>query len=196
MKDELFNFKKNALMGNLCEEWKDLWRKSERDKADLVRLSLLQQSIPFFATYCHNGKGVSREYLSRNFSDYINGFTIRNADGVEGYTYGLYVDYDYDTDLVVDKDVVHIMWTAGASVIVPETKCPTIYVSNRSDVHLVCEGFNSVRLYLFDKSRVTIEDCSEESDITALRYSDDCSVMRGKYCLSDKIYEHRKELRL
>ena len=120
---------------------------------------------------------------------------IKNVDGVDGYTYGLYVDWDYEKDLVVDKDVSSLMWCVGTNVVIPTSKCPTIYISNRSNVHLVCEGFNSVHIKLFDKSKVTIEDMDEESDVTVFRYSDECVVETGKYCLKEpKVFN--KELRL
>lgn len=200
MKDELFNFYKNALSGSLseplCAEYKNEWRTANNDKEKLVALSLRQQSIPMFATYCYNKLGLTKKYILSEFGNYVNGYIVHNADGVEGYTYALYVDWDYDTDLVINQNVVHIMWTVGANIFVPQTKCPIIYLSNKSKVHLICEGFNSVKIYMFDKSEITIEDCDKDCDITVLKYSDKCKVLRGKYCLSDKIYEHNKELKL
>lgn len=197
--NELETFYKNALIGSLCEplcdEYKGKWRACNGDKERLISLSMNQQAIPYFATYCRMGKGVSKDYILREFGEYINGYTIENADDIKGYTYSLYVDYDHDKDLVVDKDVAHIMWTVGASVVIPQTKCPTIYVSNRSDVHIVCEGFNHFTLYLFDNSRVVLEELGEESYVLAYKYGSNCELIKGKYCLGN-VKEHNKELRL
>lgn len=200
MQNELFTFYKNALSGSLgeplCAEYKNEWRTANNDKEKLVALSLRQQSIPMFATYCHNKLGLTKKYILSEFGDYINGYIIKDADGVEGFTYGLYVDWDYDSDLIVNQNVIHVMWTVGATLCIPQTLCPIIYLSNRSKVHLVCEGFNSVKVYMFDCSEMVIEDCDKDCDVTILKYSDKCKVKRGKFCLSDKIYEHNKELRL
>ena len=195
----MFEFKKNAIQGALsdplCAEYRREWQSIGNDKKRLVGFVMRQQSCPFFAHYCHNHKGLSKSYLSKEFKDYINGYTIHNADGVDGYTYGLYVDYNYDNDLIVDKNVIHVMWTVGASVVIPKTKCPIIYVSNKSDLHLVCEGYNNVKIYLFDKSNVEIDDIDADSNIVVYKFSDMCSVMQGKYCLG-KVSEFRKEIRL
>lgn len=200
MENELFTFYRNALMGTsmiepLCEEYKTKWKLCHDNKDELIRLSLNQQAIPHFATMCYIGKGVSKGYLLKEYAHLINGLDILDADGVKGYKYGLFVDYDCEDDLLADKDVNHIMWTIGANIVVPETKCNTIYVSNKSNVHLLCNGYNNVRIYLFDESKITIEDCDENSTITIYKYSEKCIVEKGKYCLG-KVNEFRKDLRL
>lgn len=202
IKDELLHFYKRALLGNtasespLCETYRQEWAKCGKDKEKLVTLSLKQQAIPYFATACAKRYGLSRKYIMANFGDYINGYEIKDADNIKGYSYGLYIDYPYNEDLDVIRDVSHIMWCVGTSVVIPQTKCPTIYVSNRSNVHIVCEGYNSIRIYLFDNSKVTLEDCDETCDITIFKYSEQCKVEKGQYCLSNKIHEHQKTLTL
>lgn len=198
--NDLFNFYRNALSGvlsePLCDEYKNEWRACGNNKEQLVTLAMRQQSIPFLATYSSLNMGLSKEYLLKEFGDYINGYEIRNADSVSGFTYGLYVDWNYDSDLEIDKDVSHIMYTKNATLIVPKTKCPIIYLSNGSDVSLVCDGYNTIKVYMFDNCQLTIEDCDSDCEIIVLRYSDDCAIKKGRYCLSSKIYEHRKELRI
>lgn len=199
--DELFNFQKSALLGDisgtpLCQEYKKEWSQCGNDKTALVKFALRQQSQPFFLTACHQGKGLTKDYIKENFGSYINGYTVHDADNVSGYTYGLYVDYDYDNDLVADKDVCSIMWTIGSTVVIPQSKCPVIYISNRSKVHLVGEGFNSVRIYLFDESEVTLEDLDENSSVLIYKYSDDAKVEIGKFCLTTKVKCFDKQLKL
>jgi len=198
--DELLEFKKNAILGKvsgqpLCEEYKAAIRKCGNDKEMLVRLALKQQCIPYLSCACYNHLGLTKEYIKKEFKDYINGYVFNDCDEVDGYTYALYVDWDYENDLDVKTDVASIMWTVGANIVVPSTKCPTIYLSNRSNVHLVCEGFNSVNIKLFDKSKVTIEDLDENSEVVVYKYSDDAQVELGKYCLG-KVKVFDKELRL
>ena len=168
---------KNSLLDDLCADYRGRWQRCH-DKESLLKLSLSRQAIPHVVTYAYQGKAV------------------HDADGVDGYTTGLYVDYNPNEDLIVDKDTVSIMWTVGASVVVPETKATTIYVSNKSKVHLVCDGYNSVSIYLFDKSEVTIEDVDVESTITIYKYSKDAKVYIGKYCLSEKVRTFDKQLKL
>ena len=195
----MFEFRKNAIQGvlsdPLCAEYRHEWQRIGDDKKRLVAFVMRQQSCPFFAHYCYYNKGLSKEYLLREFKDYINGVSVMDADGVDGYEYGLYVDYDYDNDLVVDKNVIHVMWTVGTTIVIPKTKCPIIYVSNESDVHLVCEGYNNVKVYLFDSSKVELDDIDSESDVIIYKYSDECSVSTDRLCLG-KVKEFRKDIRL
>lgn len=199
MDKELFDFYKAALSGEqsapLCAEYKTLWRQCGDDRERLMRLALQQQAQPFVATYAYQNRGVSREYLKQHFGDYINGYTFYDCDGVAGYTYGMFVDWDYENDLVADKDIVSILWTVGANVVIPKCKCPTLYVSNRSDIHIIGDGFNTLRVYLFDSSRVTFEDLDDESSVVVFKYSDNAQVDTGKYCLG-KVKQFNKELRL
>lgn len=200
MKDEMFEFQKNSMLGKingqpLCADFKSAWRQCGNDKEMLVRLALMQQSQPFFSYACYKHLGLSKEYIKNEFADYINGYTIHDADNVKGYTYGLYVDWDYENDLVVDKDVVSAMWCVGTNMVVPETKCPVIYLSNKSNVHLIGEGFNSINVKLFDKSVLTIEDLDEESEVVVYKYSTDAKVKIGKYCLG-KVKVFDKQLKL
>lgn len=189
------NYYKNSLLDDLCTDYRGRWQRCH-DKESLLKLSLSRQAIPHVVTYAYQGRGLTKDFVLNEYSDLINGYAVHDADGVEGYTTGLYVDYDPNEDLIVDKDTVSIMWTVGASVVVPETKATTIYVSNKSKLHLVCEGYNSVSIYLFDKSEVTIDDVDEESAITIYRYCKDAKVDIGKFCLSQKIRVFDKQLKL
>lgn len=196
----MMNFNRNALLGNisgqpLCADYKAAWRKCGNDKEMLVKLALQQQSQPYFSTACFKNLGLTKDYIKKEFKDYINGYVVNDADGVKGYTYGLYVDWDYENDIDVNVDVCGIMWTVGANVVVQETKCPVLYVSNRSNLHLVCEGYNSVNIKLFDNSKITIEDLDENSNVVVYKYSDSASVELGKFCLGNvKVFN--KKLRL
>ena len=107
----------------------------------------------------------------------------------------MYVDWDYVNDLDVKTDVCSVMWTVGANIIIPQTKCPTIYISNKSNVHIVCEGFNTINIKLFDESKVTVQEVDEDSDVIIYKYSDRASVDVGKFCMKEpKVFN--KELRL
>lgn len=191
--DELTRYYRESLLADLCDEYKGYWQSAKNDKEKLIRLSLSQQAIPHVASFAYMGKGLSKEFFLREFSDYINGYTVHDADDVKGFTYGLYVDYNDVLD--IDKDVTHIMWSVGTNVVVPLTKAPIIYVTNKSDVHLICEGYNNVKVYLFDESRLTIDDLGEDGDVVVYKYSTSCDVVKGKYCLGS-VKEFAKELRL
>ena len=196
----MLEFNKNAILGNiggepLCADYKQKWRMCGDDKEKLVSLAMMQQSLPYFVTACHNGLGLTKEYIKENFKDFTNGRVLNDCDGVSGYTYALYVDWDYKNDLNIETDVASIMWTVGANIVIPTSKCPTIYLSNKSNVHLVGDGFNTVNIKLFDESKLIVENIDENSEIIVYKYSDKATVEEGKYCFG-KVKVFNKELRL
>lgn len=184
---------KNALLNNLCGEYKNDWKAAKNNKEKLVKLALCQQSIPHVATYAYNGKGLSKDYLLSEFKDYINGTILQDCDDVKGYSYRLFVGYT--DDIREQADVTHLMWSDIPIYVVERYKCPIIYLSNKSKVSLIADGYNYIRVYLFDESELVIEDLDEESTVIVYKYSDKCKVTKGKYCLG-KVNEFDKQLRL
>lgn len=200
MEKQMFDFYKNALSGSigepLCADYKNEWRACGDDKLKLMGLVLRQQSIPYFHTFCYRGKGLTKEYCKREFKDYINGYIVHDADKVDGYTYAMYIDWDFDNDIELNVDVASVMWTKNANIVIHTSKCPILYIGNKSDVSISLDGYNSARIYLFDESRVTISEADETCSVLVYKFSDKCVVERGKYCLCEDINEFSKTLRL
>lgn len=199
MEGQMLTFKRNALLGNisgqpLCADFKSAWRRCGNDKEMLMRLALSQQSLPFLSHACYEHMGLTKQYIVNNFSEFINGRrTFDDVEGVQGYTYQMYVDFK--DDFKAAADVTSLMWCSSPQVEIEACKCPVVYISNSSDVHIVCDGYNSLHVYLFDNSRVTIDDSDENSEVVVYKYSDDAQVELGKYCLGNvKVFD--KELRL
>ena len=195
----MLSFYRNALLGNisgepLCQQYKKAWRLCGNDKEMLVRLALSQQSIPYISSACYEKLGVTKAYILSNFAEYINGNKVfHDVEGVDGYTYGLYVGFEGILETAVD--VLSLMWCDSAFVEIEATKCPVFYVSNKSNVHFSMDGYNSVTIYLFDESHIHIDDCAENSRVTVLKYSDKAVVEQGRFCLGTvKVFD--KKLRL
>lgn len=191
--DEMMYFRKNALLANLCKDWSNMWAACHDDKEKLVRLVLMQQSAPYFADFCYRGKGLTKEYCKREFADYINGRIFNDCDGVNGFTYGIYLDAP--TGLEIALDVVQFLWCDSIDVTIPKTKCPVLYVSNGSTLHLTLEGYSCPKIYLFDDSKVILDDVDENSKVVIYKYSENAQVEIGKYCLGE-VKTFNKELRL
>ena len=194
--DDLFKYQKEAIVSGLCEEYKVKWRVAKNDKEALVRLAMVQQSLPHVLTFAYQGKGVSKKYVMREFADYINGkYEGVDVDGVEGnYRTGLYVGYE--ETMFPSLDVVCTMWCNIPTLEIPRCKAMKLYIGCASKVNLVCEGYNSVTVMLFDKSKVVLEDVDEDTSVSIYKYSDEATVEMGRYCLSEKIRIFNKEIRL
>ena len=199
MDREMLMFQRNALLGKisaepLCAQYKSKWRSCGDSKEMLVRLVMQQQSIPYFSHACYMNLGLTKEYIKDNFGDFINGNkTLNDVEGVEGYKYQLYVDYSGDFKAVAD--VTSLMWCNCPTVSVEATKCPLFYVSNNSEVHFALDGYNSIRIYLFDESKVVIDDADDTCDIIIYKYNNKSDVELGKYCFG-KVKIFNKTLRL
>lgn len=193
MDKEMFFFYRNSLARNLCREYSIEFQKDLNDNEKLFCLCLRQQSIPYFATACYQKWGLDYAFLKDKFKDYLNGkYTANNCDGVSGYTYQLWCDNKDEID--INCDIVHVM-DCTCNVNVHKTKCPTIYVSNTSSIKVNARGYNTVRIYIFDDSNVSIDNLDEYSTILVYKYSKDCNVTIGDNCKGE-IKQFDKELRL
>ena len=191
--DELQRYYKESLLANLCVEYKGYWQKAHGNKEELMRLVLSQQSAPHFATFCYQGKGLTKDYCKQEFGDYINGRVFNDCDGVKGFSYGMFIDVPQVEEMALD--VSQFLWCNDTNVSIPQTKCPRLYVSNRSNLNISLDGYNSIAIYLFDESTINIEDADHESNVIVYKYSKYAKVELGKYCFADvKVFD--KELRL
>ena len=191
MTKEFIAFLRDAYMNNLCDEYKDEIRRCHGDRLRLISLSMRQQSIPYIATKIKSGI-ITRDYLL-SYKDYANGYVLNNCDGVNGYTYALYIDNKGEN--TTQCDVTHFVW-CDMTYNVDLTKCQTLYISNSSNITLRCKGFNNMVIYLFDDACVNIADVGETNRIIIYKYSDDCVVNRT-WQSSDgdkRIKEFRKRL--
>lgn len=178
MEHNMLYFYKNAILRDLCQEYKVEWKRKMDDLEELTKFSLRQQSIPFFATATYEGWGLSIEYLKREFKEYINGeYTAYDCDntGMENIGSELYVDYPFEVIVDPDAYIYHFMY-CNCCVKVPQTKCPTLYLSNKSEVDLCLFGYSSIRIYLFDESELTIKHMPSNCDVVIYKYSPNCKV--------------------
>ena len=194
--NDLEKYYKESLLANLCGEYKGYWQAASHDKEKLVRLAMQQQSLPHLITFANDGKGLTKDYVLQEFGDYVNGnYTGIDVDGVTGdYKTELYVGFK--GDLSLSNDVTAFMWATVPTLEINPFKATKMYVGAKSDVHIVCGGYNHVVVMLFDTSTVWLDDIDEESSVTIYQYSDKAKVEVGRFCLSTKIKCFRKELRL
>ena len=193
MDQEMFMFYRNSLCKNLCREYSDQWKGLLENKVELFRFCLKQQAQPYFATSVYQGWGLTIDFLKKGYADFINGkYIASDCDDIKGFTYGLWCGHDTPVRLTID--VPHFMG-CNSIVRVPKTKCPTIYVSNKSKLDIKLGGYSSIRIYLFDESHVNISQVEDCNTVIVYKYSKDCSVtVSDNY--TGKIKQFDKELRL
>ena len=195
MDKRFFAFIKNAYLNGLCDEYKAEIRSCGEDKERLMSLALRQQSLPWVISNLNNSGVLDKSYMLENFGECVNTRFFNDCDGVIGFKYKMFVGFNHSVRLD-DIDVSAYLWCDKAQVNVVASKCPTLYIGCGSNVHLICDGYNSVRVYLFDHSRLVLDDVDDTSMVTVLRYSESAEVETGRYCLSKKVKVFDKELRL
>jgi len=193
MDKEMFIFYRNSLARNLCRGYSDEFKKDLENKEELFRLCLRQQSIPYFATACYQQWGLNIDFIKTRYKEFINGkYLAKDCDKVKGYTYELWCSNLKPIN--TNSDVLHAM-QCNCEINIPITKCPTLYISNKSNIIINSEGYNSIRLYLFDESIININDLDKDSNILIYKYSKDCNVIINNNC-DGKVKQFDKELRL
>lgn len=192
MINELDNFRKYAIQGGitapLCDEYRELWRACGKNKEKLMQLALRQQSIPYFVTHCYEGKGLSMEFITNEFKDYINENTkkaiFHDCDCVKGYEYSLYVDFKALNKL--NTDISCFMWSNVPLYEIKAVRAQILYIACNSHVKLSLNGYNNIMVYLFDESTITIEDMDDTSKIIIYKFSNNCNVEYGKFFITNE----------
>ena len=194
MDKDFFYFLKNAYSSGLCKEYRDEIRICHGVDLQLVRLAMRQQSYPWVATKIREG-AITTDYILRRFGKYLNGYVLKDCDGVAGFSYSWFVCVKNENSIFAKTNVAHFTNVRDTNVVIPTSLCPVLYVSNKSDVSITGEGFNAIRVYLFDESVVNLDDFDENSSVLVYKYSKDARVEIGKYCLGKvKIFD--KELKI
>lgn len=155
-------------------------------------LALLQQSVPYLLTSTYQNWGLSVDYLKEEFADFINGnYVAHDVDGVEGYTSCMWVDNH--NDKIATEDV-NVYIQCSGDVTIEESKCPTIYVSNNSDINVLLDGYNSIQFYLFDESHIHFDYIPHNGTAIVFCYDKRASVTVSENDGKIKIFQ--KELKL
>lgn len=193
--DRMQEYYKNALLQNLCTEYKGRWKAAFNNKEALFRMALAQQSLPHLMYFAYHNIGLSQEYLETEFEDYINGkYTAIDADGVAGdYKTTLYVGYK--GILSLSDDVSCFMWTNISDLRVKPTKAVKIYVGCKSNITLTPQGYNHITLMMFDESHVRVNECDETNIVNVYSYSEDATCECDDYALA-KIKTFNKTLKI
>ena len=183
-------------MSGLCPTYKQLWQKAKEDKEQLFRLAVQQGSFPHLATFAYNGQGLTKEYVTDAFKDYINGdYTAIDVDGVDG-GYKTQLWAGFDGYIYVDQaDILEFMWCNIESMSLRTAKACKIYVACGSTINLSCDGYNNATIMLFDSSSIYLDDLDKDSNVTIFRYSPNAKIETGRFCFA-KVAIHDKELRL
>lgn len=133
-------------MLGLCGQYKTMWDAC-RNKKDLMNMALDANGVEFMADSIAFGWGLSKEYLMKEFGDFINGKYQRNKGG---YKSRMYVGYE--GDITIDSTITLLVGCKG-KVIVPCSMVGNIYICGGCDIDVKNDGV--VYLYTYaDNNKV------------------------------------------
>lgn len=146
MNETLENFKSESINRGLCKSFTDRWQKMQTQD-DFITFSLDPKSISYIALSTYEGWGLTTSYILEHFSNYINGREVPNSDSslfcmaTGGYPI-----------LKLENNIMQ----SNISLDIPKTKCPILHINNGSDVTVNAQGFNTIKIYMYDTSKVKI----------------------------------------
>ena len=140
-------------MLGLCGQYKSMWDAC-RSKKDLIDMALDANGVEFMADSIEFGWGLSKEYLMKEFGDFVNGKYQRNKGG---YKSRMYVGYK--EDITIDSTITLLVGCKG-KVIVPCGMVGNIYICGGCDIDVKNDGV--VYLYAYGSSNKVHEDGNAE----------------------------------
>lgn len=145
-KSELLTLKRNALMMGLCGKYKDKWNLAT-DKRALIGLALDSNGIEFMADSIAFGWGVSKEYLQKEFGEFMNGFYQCQE---HGYTSEMYIGAN--GVLSVKSTLLLVGYCDDLEIEIPEHTVCRIYVCGGSRVRIENKG--NVEIYEYGTDNI------------------------------------------
>lgn len=133
-------------MLGLCGQYKTMWDAC-RNKKDLIDMAIDANGVEFMADSIEFGWGLPKEYLMKEFGDFVNGKYQRNKGG---YKSRMYVGYE--EDITIDSTITLLVGCKG-KIIIPCSMVASIYVCGGCDIDVKNDGV--VYLYTYaDNNKV------------------------------------------
>lgn len=138
---DLLTLKRNAILLGLCGQYGKRWDGCS-SKRDLVNMALDGNGIEFMADSIAFGWGLSKEYLQREFGDFMNG----NYQCIEkGYTSEMYIGV---SGVVCARSTLLLVgYCNDFKVVVPKNMACRIYMCGGSKVNIENRGHAEIYEY-------------------------------------------------
>lgn len=138
--DGMEQFRRNAKKLGLCETFSQKWAACG-SKLQLYKLACDINSLSYMAEMTAKGYGLSAEYLTQEFGQFLNGKCIYDADGYTSCIYCL----PEDLELTIETTAALIIGHDGI-VTIPKNRICELYLC-QSDVQIQGEGKGVAYLY-------------------------------------------------
>lgn len=131
----ILELKRKALAMGLCGDYKGKWDNAQTPK-ELVKLATDINGADFLCASVAKEWGLSKDFLLKNFGEYINGKFIARQE--KGYTSEIYIGH---TDKIVSfATILILLYTEDAVVHIPKNHVCKIYAAQNTNLVIMCEG--------------------------------------------------------
>lgn len=153
--EKILQFKRNATVLGLCGEYKKKWDDCDT-RQGLVDMALDSNGIEFMADSIAFGWGLPKDFLLKEFSDYVNGAYQCHE---EGYTSEMYLSAH--GTLKACTSLLLIAYCDGLKIEIPEHAFCRVYVCGCGKV--LIENKGRCELYDYGVNEVKCIDCGDSS---------------------------------
>lgn len=148
---DLLTLKRNAILLGLCDQYRAKWNAC-KSKRELVDLALDGNGIEFMADSMAFGWGLGKDYLLREYGEWMNGFYRSREDG---YTSEMYVGAHGVVN--VRSALLLVAYCDDLEIVVSEHNVCRIYVCGGSKVRVECLGDAELVVYGEDNDVTIVE---------------------------------------
>ena len=158
----LLDFKRIAIEHGICDKYREKWD-SCKYKRDIVKIATDAQGVEFFADSIAFGWGLSKEYILREFSAFINGnyLVIEN-----GYTSEMFIDAPQAN--IKPRSTISLFAWCNCTLTLRKGFIGKIYVCGGSNITIKGEEGAKCELYVIgNDNTIKITDVDvKRTDIT------------------------------
>lgn len=146
MESNLFGFKKAAKRLGLCEEYKCRWDNC-KSKEDLIKLALTSNGIEFIADSIAFKWGVSKEYITKEFKDFISDTEKHVVLNEGGYTSEMYAMLN--SGIIEPHGSQNIIISCNCTIKLRKHFIGMIYICGSATVNIDASQSNELRLIVY-----------------------------------------------
>ena len=141
--DSVLTLKRNAIMMNLCEEYRTLWDNADNVEK-LMDIAMSANGAEFIAASSNTEWGLTTEYIQNKFPTFINGKYIHRHK--KGYTSEMYAGHD---GRIYARTTVLVIIGCKAEIYVPKGQYTNIFIDKDSinATSVECDGFCNINMY-------------------------------------------------
>lgn len=131
----ILELKRKAVAMGLCGDYKTKWDNAMTIK-QLLDIASDINGADFLCASVAKGWGLSKDFLLKNFGEYLNGKYKANID--RGYDSEIFVGYT--GKIVANATILTILYADNVNIRIPKNHMCRIFAACNTKLEILCEG--------------------------------------------------------